>query len=292
VFPQAATASTCQRSNAPLWHHRGVSASLFANPYREIAPPPELRDLVRCFWLRREHPAAGSRPQRVLPDNCADWIFDLSAVPSLAGEHDGGGGAGARRAVAVGPMTRPLVVEPRAGSVLFGVRFAPGRWRRLFGGEALAMQDRRCDLLELDQETGGAPGRLLARLHGARDDRSLVAAAADELRGPAADAAGDPLVMAALAALEARCGDLRIETLAHDLGCTRQHLAARFRLEVGLTPKTYGAVLRFRAAMAEGTRARPRTWTDVALRFGYGDQSHLLRDFRRFAGAPPSRLSL
>ena len=35
----------------------------------------------------------------------------------------------------------------------------------------------------------------------------------------------------------------------------------------------------------------PRPWTDAALEAGYFDQSHLIRDFRRFVGCTPSEFA-
>jgi AraC-like DNA-binding protein len=264
--------------------------------YEEVLPPIELRGLVRCVWLRRDDApedsarrtrASTPSPTRVLPDNCADWIFDLS--PPVA-PRDEEPGRSASRALAVGPMTRPLDVPARPGSMMLGVRFAPGRWRRLFGDDAERFRDRRDDLLGLPLVVPGAPERLLSRLLEARDERSLVAATFEELRGVVSLETVDPVVARAIAELEGAGGRTRIEALARRLGCTRQHLASRFRRDVGLSPKVFARVLRFRAALGAARDAVRVGWASIALELGYGDQSHLLRDFRRFAGAPPTRL--
>lgn len=100
--------------------------------------------------------------------------------------------------------------------------------------------------------------------------------------------------------LVARGGQGGVGTLATELGWSRRHLAARFRQEVGLPPKTAARLLRFqhaRAALAgadaaSGTASAGRAvdWAEVAARCGYYDQSHLIRDFHQFAGATPAAL--
>jgi len=54
----------------------------------------------------------------------------------------------------------------------------------------------------------------------------------------------------ALQALDASGVSLRIEDLATRLGVPRQHIAAEFRDKVGLTPKLYARIRRFRRATA------------------------------------------
>ena len=75
--------------------------------YAEIRPSSALEPWVECFWTR--HDDGSATETRVLPDGCADLVFDLN---------DG-------EAMAVGTMTRPLVVP--VGGEFFGVRFRPGR---------------------------------------------------------------------------------------------------------------------------------------------------------------------
>jgi transcriptional regulator GlxA family with amidase domain len=81
---------------------------------------------------------------------------------------------------------------------------------------------------------------------------------------------------------------VRVEALAAETGWSARHLGAVLRREVGLAPKAAGRVVRFDRArrLLAATSARVG---DVAAAVGYADQSHLDRDFRQFAGAPPSR---
>jgi AraC-like DNA-binding protein len=81
-------------------------------------------------------------------------------------------------------------------------------------------------------------------------------------------------------------GAAPVGALAHELGWSRRHLAARFREEVGMTPKALARLLRFERAV-ERLRAGADL-ADVALDSGYYDQAHFNRDFRAFAGATPT----
>lgn len=63
----------------------------------------------------------------------------------------------------------------------------------------------------------------------------------------------------------------------------------RFREQIGLTPKAYANIVRFNRAL-ELARGPKATWAEIALDCGYYDQSHLVRDFQRFAGRAPATL--
>jgi AraC-like DNA-binding protein len=83
-------------------------------------------------------------------------------------------------------------------------------------------------------------------------------------------------------------GRIRIEELAAELGCSRKHLATRFREHVGLPPKLFARVLRFNHAVEVLTSSPDATVADVAATCGYYDQAHMDRDFREFARTTPS----
>lgn len=105
-----------------------------------------------------------------------------------------------------------------------------------------------------------------------------------EMRAPAGTE-----VTWAVARLRRSGGTLPIGTLAGELGWSRRHLAARFREQVGVTPKALARLLRFEQALE--VLAADGAGTDLgrlALACGYYDQAHFNRDFRAFAGVTPT----
>jgi AraC-like DNA-binding protein len=81
-------------------------------------------------------------------------------------------------------------------------------------------------------------------------------------------------------------GRLPIDALARRIGWSRQHLAASFRLEFGVTPGTARRIFRFEHACRLIKRARPRL-ADVAAACGYHDQAHMTHDWNALAGCTP-----
>ena len=83
-------------------------------------------------------------------------------------------------------------------------------------------------------------------------------------------------------------GRLSIGSLTAELGCSRRHLTARFREQIGPPPKAAARILRFRRAVALLGRDDGRRLAEIALGCGYYDQAHLNRDFRELAGTSPT----
>ena len=78
-------------------------------------------------------------------------------------------------------------------------------------------------------------------------------------------------------------GRIRIGDLAAELGCTRKHLAARFREHVGLPPKLIARLLRFGHAADLMVSSPQATIAEVAAASGYYDQVHLDRNLYNLA---------
>jgi AraC-like DNA-binding protein len=84
-----------------------------------------------------------------------------------------------------------------------------------------------------------------------------------------------------------RRGALRVRHLERELEIGERRLERLFRERVGVPPKLFARIVRFRAAFGQLAQGQPQA--AVALDGGYADQAHMLREFREFAGTSPSR---
>lgn len=87
--------------------------------------------------------------------------------------------------------------------------------------------------------------------------------------------------------LLAAYGNVPIASLADELHWSRKRLIGTFRDQLGMSPKMLGRVLRFQRALALDGQQQASSWSDLALRSGYYDQAHLIREFRAFTGITP-----
>ena len=76
---------------------------------------------------------------------------------------------------------------------------------------------------------------------------------------------------------------------ADELGISHAHLDRAFARLVGLTPRVLSRILRMRRLLESIDPSRPVRWTEEAERWGWFDQAHLIRDFKRHTGVTPSQ---
>jgi AraC-like DNA-binding protein len=199
---------------------------------------------------------AANREHVIFPDGCADLIFSSRC--------------GVR---AVGVMNRPARQALSAGDRYVGVRFQPGAGRASIGVPGSLLVDQSCSLDDL----WGVRGRQLCeRMSGARSPREQLHLLAAALPAPSSV----PRLWSALRVDS-------IDAAAARVGCSSRQLRRRCMEETGLSPKRLARILRFRHALLLARQPDP-DWADIAIRCGYFDQAHLIRDFHEFAGGPPT----
>jgi AraC-like DNA-binding protein len=95
-------------------------------------------------------------------------------------------------------------------------------------------------------------------------------------------------VVHALRWIEEHGGTADVGALAGKLGYSQKHVIHLFRELVGVPPKQLARIVRFDRLIDHLRRGGTGTWADLALEFGYYDQSHLVRDVRQFTGVAPT----
>lgn len=94
----------------------------------------------------------------------------------------------------------------------------------------------------------------------------------------------------AKALLGARLGErVALDDLAAVAGLSKFHLLRRFRAVTGMTPGAYRRHLRIEGA--KQALRRGESPSQVALAFGFVDQSHFTRAFRSETGQTPARFA-
>jgi AraC-like DNA-binding protein len=242
--------------------------------HREYAPDARLQPWVECLWTWRTPGGGASSEHRVLPDGAMDVLFRAEPGSGFAGS-------------VVGTMTRPLVVPQDRAAVCVGVRFRSGRARRFVRVDASEIVDSVAPLEDvIPRESSEIRRQLADTADEARARLALERFLVERLTHTKDE--DDALVDASVRRLRDGDGRTTVDELTRAIGVSRQHLTRLFRRDVGLGPKAYARVLRFRAAVrALGTR-RPASLALLAADLGYCDQPHFTNEFRRFSGLSPA----
>ncbi len=240
--------------------------------FRRYRPGPRLSPSVRNYWtLQTAGDLGACRRQRVTPDGCIDILFVRRGPTEDF------------KALVVGTMTRPIFEELTGPVEYLGIRFAPGGFGQFFRTPACELTDRIVPLDSL-----ATTGNLTTQLAGAPDLQTRLRILEDALSPRLLPTQQDPILTKVLESISACRGIVTVEQLARTTGWSPRHLRRVFRESVGVGPKLFCEIVRFKSA-ARSLRRRPRPpLLQAALEAGYYDQAHFIHDFQRFYGASPS----
>lgn len=255
--------------------------------YVEYKPAAALRDYVRCYWICEDTSIQLQRDvEELSPDGCPEIVLHYAAA--FAEYDDSGRAMRQPAAVVAGQLTGPLRLQPGESIGMLGIRLEPATACTLLGVPAFELTNRRLDLSVC---WGSEAGRLLESLATAVNDRQRIEVCERELlqRLCVSGYERDELVEAVVGRIQRRSGDISMDELERLSGYSARHLERRFRQRVGVSPKLFGRIIRFRRIFDELTADGPAEWVRIALDRGFYDQSHLIRDFRQFAGCTPTQ---
>ena len=255
----------------------------------EYAPSPRLRAIVDRLWVL-EMPSGITAVDPVLPDghseiivHCGDPFRELQPSGELRTQD---------RVLVAGQSQRAVRLAPGGAALIAGARLRPHGAAVLFRIPQYELTDRIVDLQSID-------GRLARRLAdeviaGAWDisfDRhAALAAALDTVLARMTGAADADLIAGHVAAFaREHRGLVRVDSLAHRAGVTERQLQRLFLRDIGLSPKQFLRTIRFQEILRAVQDGTPTRWADLALRFGFYDQAHFIRDFKAFTGETPSQ---
>ena len=246
---------------------------------------PPLNQFVQCLWYS-DGESRCHKMERLLPMGTVEVLFKLRedrAVRIVNDENDvtlqciGG-------AVVSGAYTRHFAIDTSQPSPTIGVHFRPGGaapfldiplsklmnqhvgLEHVWGSCAADLRERLIEASSTRSRFAILEGALLDQLIGLPDDYPAIIRAARKFTSPTT----------------------RVQAVRDSLDYRAKRFIRLFHDYVGMTPKVFCRIQRFQFVLDRIGGGQQVEWAKVALASGYYDQSHLIRDFRTFAGVTPA----
>lgn len=236
-----------------------------------------MRLVVDRLWCVSDALADGT--ETLLPSGRAQLLLSLSGI--ALHEDEAGDPQRGPLELFQGPTTVARRISRKAQISACGVSFTPGGAGALFG----AIDGTADRMIGLARFWGDAAAHLreeLRRLgtHEARLDRLEA-----EIERRIGDVSAARVLARGLERLRA---GMAVKEVCRELGLSPHSFRKLFLRNVGLTPKHYLRIERFRSAIAG--LAQAVSLADLAFDARYSDQSHMTREMGHFASMTPGGL--
>lgn len=232
--------------------------------------------------------SAGPTTHRALPSSKVIVVFELGDPVRVAERDDGRQLTRFRGGFVAGldDVTGLAAHDGRQSGLR--VELTPEAARRVFG---IPMSELSGRIVSLPDLLPRIHRDLVVRLRTMTTWQARFAALTDLFSEPlSGDGTGHAGVCWATNRIQESGGIIDIGELVRSLGYSHKHTLRLFREHVGLTPKVFARLVRFervRQAIVQHGQGR---LAELAARFGYSDQAHLVHEVRHFAGSAPSSL--
>ncbi|MGN0619660.1 MAG: helix-turn-helix domain-containing protein [Ruminiclostridium sp.] len=262
--------------NLPFYRPLIAKPFIKTRVFREVPPTAELSPYIRCFWGGEEAGAQEIKvgePELIIPDTCADLIFRINETTGkvscgFAGISDCCGyshfsGNTSDRFSTFAIRFYGWAVYRFSEDSLSGTLNACFNGEEKFGRLCVQLCRRLPELRSFEERTGFAEKLLISALAVSRQDRLF-----------------DRAVMTVMDS----GGGLDISALAKEVFVSTRQLERIFRERAGTSPKKLSGLIRYQLLWQEIVMNKGFDLQDAVLKYGFTDEAHLMREFRRYHG--------
>lgn len=243
--------------------------------YQEYEPSECLTPYIACYWTVEFKASNINKLHHIIPDGCVDIIFDLNSLSTIQG------------AFVTELMTRFEVINLFHDCSLFGIRFYLTTASHFFQYPIAEFSGHQ---VFLEHIWGHEAVFLQEDISSARSMSEIIAKLEAKLITflPFKEQKSDPLLQTSIHYMLAHQGIISIKSLSEKLSYSERHIRRTFQKEVGINPKELLNIIRFQFLLKKLNASPQAVFTDVALKSGFYDQPHFIKDFKRFYGNTPS----
>lgn len=246
----------------------------------QLIPAPAIsQGQIRSFW-GYDSGANFGKEKLFQPavDGCPGIVYQRGGTRTLVDHR----GKLLPRLFLYGQSTQTQRIFSNSSFALTGASLPPQGLKAIFGMDAHLLTDGcleigSLELLEQLESTSSVEGQVVILA-------GFLADLKEQNRFQA-----DHRVNHALEAIIRHKGSLPLRELRRMIDISERSLERGFKHAVGISPKMFSRVCRFQQALFQLNRDGFVKLSDLAYGNHYADQSHFIRDFKRFSGFTPRR---
>jgi len=241
---------------------------------KEFRPHSQLAAFIDGYWE-----VSGDEVQTsidgVLPDGCIDILINVGEDFHIESENMV---LKAEKAYVGGAITHCIEAKTLPGMHMVGVRFKPGAFSHFYSFSSL----HEITNLFVEVSAQLVPQRnLLSKDISLAFDSFFLT----KLIQPKHS------LLPVIETVKSHRGDILVSQLADRHFTTVRQLERHFQYYVGLSPKEFTNIIRYKFAQELIQSSHPkRTLGDIAFECGYYDQAHLSNEIKKYTGVAPTNL--
>jgi len=258
---------------------------------RKFCPCPQLAPFVKSFWIMTNELNApeyvfGS-PMAMCPDGYIDIVFILGAKSrySIPKKHEIKKNSG----LILGIITENHTLAVDENFIIAGIKIFPHSLGLFFDIQAGEITD---DLVLLSEITDGSYGEIIEKLQeNITDTGKMISILEDYMLKKLHGNIDDKIKMIdySIKIIKRYNGSVEINKLADHLGLSKRLLEMRFEKLVGVGPKLFSRIIRVNQAALLDDNDTIKKFIENSLSLGFFDQSHYIKEFKKFTGMTPKQ---
>jgi len=231
--------------------------------YFELTPTKWLTQYVDACWIA-ENSSSNATQTTILPDGCVDIIVSFDNNAS--------------RQFVVGCMSVSDISNLEPFQKMFGIRFKPGYAAAFLGVALKEITDKTVSLNNIRNVSFNEFTPELLK----SEPLLITSLVEKKLRPLLIEKKIDKIVCSTANFIKNTNGLKQLDELADMAGISRRHLERKFLDCVGITPKLFSRIIRFRRVDKMLKTISNGSPLAIALKCGYYDQAHFCKEYKEF----------
>jgi AraC-like DNA-binding protein len=243
--------------------------------YHEYSPDIRLSHWVKTYWVASGF-LSNEVTSKILPDGCVDIIFLFDKSKSTF------------YTKIAGTMTLFTEISHPQSMEMFGIRFQPTGITAFTRVPIKEFTDRDVELPLVDTLFDKSFYETLPEKQSVEEmirhtDNYLINCIPYLYYS-------EKQIIRAVDLIYLAKGQLPLAAVASDVCLCQRHFERKFKSAVGISPKMFAKVFRFKHALRCLKNYPHKDLLTVAIECGYYDHSHLIKDFKTLSGDAPTEL--